>query len=54
MLLLIAGTLFSLLALIFLAAYLFTGGKRTILMRLAGASAIIASMIWVYRSTGKF
>ncbi len=48
MLLLLGGMLFSALALVLLVAYFIT--KKTILMRLAGASAILASMIWVFRS----
>ena len=51
MLLLIGGTLFSLIALILLAAYLITGAKKTVLMRLAGAAAIVASLIWMLRSS---
>lgn len=50
MLLLLGGMLLSALALILLAAYFITGAKKTILMRLAGASAIIASLIWIMRS----
>jgi hypothetical protein len=49
MLLLLGGMLFPLLALILLAAYFITGAKKTILMRLAGASAIVASLIWILR-----
>jgi hypothetical protein len=48
MLLLLGGMLFSALALLFLVAYLIT--KKTLLMRLAGASAIVASFIWIFRS----
>ena len=48
MLLLLGGTLFSALALILLVAYFVT--KKTILMRLAGASAILASLMWIFRS----
>jgi hypothetical protein len=51
MLLLLGGMLFSSLALILLLAYFITGAKKTILMRLAGASAIIASLIWILRSS---
>lgn len=49
--LLLAGMFFSALALVLLAVYFITGGKKTILMRLAGASAIIGSLIWIFRST---
>lgn len=49
MFLLLGGMLFSALALILLAAYFITGAKKTILMRLAGASAILASLIWILR-----
>jgi hypothetical protein len=48
MLLLLGGMLFSTLALVLLVAYVIT--KKMILMRLAGACAILASMIWVFRS----
>ena len=46
--LLLGGMFFSALTLILLAAYFIT--KNTILMRLAGASAIIASLIWIFRA----
>jgi hypothetical protein len=45
---LLGGMFFSALALILLVAYFVS--KKTILMRLAGASAIIASLIWMFRS----
>jgi hypothetical protein len=48
MLLLLGGMLFSALALLLLFAYFVT--KKTVLMRLAGASAIIASLIWIFRT----
>lgn len=47
--LLLGGMFFSALALVLLASYLIT--RKTILMRLAGASAIIASLIWIFRTT---
>jgi LPXTG-motif cell wall-anchored protein len=50
MLMLLGGMLFSGLAILFLLAYFITGAKKTILMRLAGASAIAASLIWILRS----
>ncbi|HEY0404266.1 MAG TPA: LPXTG cell wall anchor domain-containing protein [Pyrinomonadaceae bacterium] len=50
MLLLLGGMLCSALTLVLLAAYFITGAKKTILMRLAGASAILASLLWIYRS----
>lgn len=50
MLPLLGGMLFSALALLLLIVYFATGAKKTILMRLAGASAIIASLIWIFRS----
>ncbi len=50
MVLLLGGMLFSALALLLLAAYFITGAKRMILMRLAGACAIIASLFWIFRS----
>lgn len=49
MLLLLAGMLFSTLTLVLLGTYFITGAKKTILMRLAGASAIVASLIWFMR-----
>lgn len=49
--LLLGGMFFSALALVLLAVYFITGAKKTILMRLAGASAIIASLIWIFRTT---
>lgn len=45
---LLGGMFFSALALILLVAYFVS--KKTVLMRLAGASAIIASLIWMFRS----
>lgn len=48
MLLLLGGMFFSALALVLLIAYFIT--KKTILMRLAGASAIIGSLIWILRT----
>ena len=48
MLLLLGGMFFSALALLMLFVYFAT--KKTILMRLAGASAIIASLIWIFRT----
>jgi hypothetical protein len=50
MLLLLGGMLFSALALILIAAYFITGSKKMVLLRLAGASAIIASLIWIFRT----
>lgn len=50
MLQLLGGMLFSTLALILLAAYFIMGSKKMILLRLAGASAIIASLLWIMRS----
>lgn len=47
MFLLIVGILFSLTALVSLAAYFITDSKRPILARLAGVSAILAIIIWV-------
>ena len=49
-LLLIAGTLFAVLTLVFLAAFFITGGKNQKLRYLAGASAIIMSMIWMIKT----
>lgn len=50
MLMLLGGMLFSTLALLLLLIYFITGAKKTILMRLAGASAILASLIWIFRT----
>lgn len=50
MLTLIGGMLFSALALVLLAVYFVTGSKKMILLRLAGTSAIIASLMWIFRS----
>jgi hypothetical protein len=47
--LMLGGMFFSALALVLLVAYAIS--KKTILMRLAGASAIIASLIWIFRTT---
>jgi hypothetical protein len=33
-----------------LAAYLLTGSKKTILLRLAGASGMLASLFWIIRT----
>jgi hypothetical protein len=50
MLTLLGGMLFSALALILIVAYFITGSKKMILLRLAGASSIVASLIWIMRS----
>jgi hypothetical protein len=50
LLLLIGSLLFSVLALVFLAAYFITGGKKMILARLAGGSIILASLFWILQS----
>ena len=47
---LIASTLFAFICLILLGAYLFTGGKKHILARLAGASGLVASLLWILRT----
>jgi hypothetical protein len=49
-LLLLAGTLFAVLTLVLLAAFFITGGKNQKLRYLAGASAIIMSLIWMIRT----
>lgn len=49
MALLLGGMLFSALALCLLVAYFIT--KKTVLMRLAGACAIIGSLLWIFRTT---
>ena len=47
---LIASTIFAVIALGLLVAYLFTGGKKMILLRLAGASGMLASLFWIIRT----
>ena len=47
---LIGSTLFAFICLILLGAYLFTGGKKHILARLAGASGLLASILWIART----
>lgn len=47
LLMLIASTIFAVIALGLLAAHLFTGGKKMILLRLAGASGMLASLFWI-------
>lgn len=49
-LLLLAGTLFAVLTLVFLAAYFITGAKNNKLRYLAGASAIIMALVWMIKS----
>jgi hypothetical protein len=50
LLMLIASTLFAFICLILLGAYLFTGGKKHILARLAGASGMLAAILWIVRT----
>jgi hypothetical protein len=50
LLMLIASMILAVIALGFLAAYLFTGSKKTILLRLAGASGMLASLFWIIRT----
>ena len=49
-LLLIGSLIFSVLTLVLLAVYFITGGKKLILMRLAGACGILASLFWIIQS----
>ncbi|HEX8890660.1 MAG TPA: hypothetical protein VF779_16025 [Pyrinomonadaceae bacterium] len=49
-LLLILSLICSLLTLVLLAVYFITGGKKTILMRIAGACGIAASLLWIIQS----
>ncbi|HEX8710194.1 MAG TPA: hypothetical protein VF723_18265 [Pyrinomonadaceae bacterium] len=42
---------FSVLTLILLAAYFITGMKKQLLARLAGASGMLASFLWIFRSS---
>ena len=50
LLMLIASMIFAVICLGLLAAYLFTGGKKMILLRLAGASGMLASLFWIIRT----
>jgi hypothetical protein len=50
LLMLIASVIFAVICLGLLAAYLFTGGKKMILLRLAGASGMLASLFWIIRT----
>jgi hypothetical protein len=50
LLMLIASMIFAVVCLGLLAAYLFTGSKKTILLRLAGASGMLASFFWIIRT----
>ena len=47
---LIASVIFAIICLGLLAAYLFTGGKKMVLLRLAGASGMLASLFWIVRT----
>jgi hypothetical protein len=47
---LIGSTLFAFICLILLGAYFATGGKKHILARLAGASGMLASILWIVRT----
>jgi hypothetical protein len=49
-LMLLGSVIFSIICLILLAAYLFTGSKKTILLRFAGASGMLASLLWILRT----
>jgi hypothetical protein len=49
-LLLLAGTILAALTLGLLLAYFITGGKNNTLRYLAGASAILTSLIWMIKS----
>jgi hypothetical protein len=50
LLMLIASVILSVICLGLLAAYLFTGSRKTILLRLAGASGLLASLFWIIRT----
>ena len=50
LLMLIASMIFAVICLGLLATYLFTGGKKTVLLRLAGASGMLASLFWIVRT----
>jgi hypothetical protein len=50
LLMLIGSTLFAFISLVLLGAYFFTGGKKHILARLAGASGLLASLLWILRT----
>ena len=50
LLMLLASMLFAFGCLALLAAYLITGSKKMILLRLAGASGMLASLFWILRT----
>jgi len=50
LLLLILSLICSLTTLVLLAVYFITGAKKTILMRIAGACGIAASLLWIVQS----
>lgn len=47
---LIGSTLFAFTCLILLGVYFATGAKKIILARLAGASGMLASLLWILRT----
>ena len=50
LLMLIGSTLFAFICLILLGIYFATGAKKQILARLAGASGMLASLLWIIRT----
>ena len=49
-LILLGSVLFAVLCMILLGADLFTGSGRRVLLRLAGASGMLASLLWIGRT----
>lgn len=47
---LIGSTLFAFICLVLLVSYFITGSKKIILLRLAGASGMLASILWIVRT----
>jgi hypothetical protein len=50
LLMLIMSMIFAVICLGLLATYIITGAKKTILLRLAGASGMVASLFWIVRT----
>jgi hypothetical protein len=50
LLMLIASLIFAAVCLGWLASYLLTGGKKMVLLRLAGASSMLAGLFWIVRA----
>jgi hypothetical protein len=50
LLMLLMSVIFAVICLGLLATYIITGAKKTILLRLAGASGMLASLSWIIRT----